>query len=56
MVMQVTGLAGENVIFHDGVDFVYKDDDSRFALRPETVESLFILHESKFIFFISIQT
>ena len=39
-----TGLAGEIVTFTPGADFAVNHDAAHSLLRPETVESLFILH------------
>ena len=44
---EVTGLAGDVARFRDEVDFVYLDDDAKYVLRPETIESLYILYEGK---------
>jgi len=39
-----TGLAGNNVIFVPGADFQYSQEDQTHQLRPEFVESLYILY------------
>jgi len=43
----VTGIAGEKATFSVGNDFYYREEDSKYILRPEFFESLYIMHESK---------
>ena len=43
----VTGIAGEKATFSVGNDFYYLEEDSKYILRPEFFESLYIMHESK---------
>jgi len=41
----VTGIAGEKATFSVGNDFYYREEDSKYILRPEFFESLYIMHE-----------